>query len=45
MKTIKTYECEYNKNGGDIGLFRLEQIIIIKEAVDKDIIILKKWNM
>ncbi len=41
----KTYEGEHNKNDGDIGLFDLEQIVIIEEAFDKDIIMNKKWNV
>ncbi len=45
MKTLKTYEGEYNKNDRYIGLFDLEPIVIIKKALDKDIIIIKKWNI
>ncbi len=44
IKTQTTYEGEYNKNDRNIGLFDLKQIIIIKDALDKDIITINKWN-
>ncbi len=34
MKTQKTFEGESNQSDRDIGLFDLEQIVIIKEALE-----------
>ncbi len=41
----KTKMKEYDRNDRNIGLFGLEKKEIIQDALFKDIIIIKKWNI
>ncbi len=45
METGETYECKDNNNDRNISLFDWKKIGIIKTALDKDIMIIKKWNV